>query len=625
MLEFPRWKYVLILLVLALAALYALPNAYQKDPAVQITANRNAPLDEALRGKVVDALKQAGLSPKSVAVENGSLIVRMTNLADQAKANTVLREGVGENYTVALNLASTVPAWLSKLGGQPMVLGLDLQGGVHFALQVDQKAALDKRIEAYVEDIRVALRDKHLRFSSVVRRPDNSLVVTLEQASDAKAARDALAASLSSNAAGGIPTPLTYDIRDNQIVVGLPASDLAAISGSALEQNITTLRNRVNELGVAEPIIQRQGEDRIVVELPGVQDTAAAKRMIGATATLEYRAVIGDYSSAAEAQRSGNVPPEAKLYTRRDNGAPVLLSKRVIVTGDQMVTASTTTDQNGSPAVAVTLNNVGGQRMFDFTSANVNKPMAVVYTERIPEVKTVDGQEVRSFRVKEEVISVANVNSAFGKNFITTGLEKNEADGLSKLLRAGSLAAPMDFVEEYVIGPSLGAENVERGIKAVVFSFLFTLVFFSIYYRVFGLITSFALLFNLLIVVAVMSLFGATMTLPGFAGLALSVGLSVDANVLINERIREELRLGLPPKAAIAAGYDRAGGTILDANLTGLIVGVALYAFGTGPLKGFALTMIIGIFASMFTAITVSRALATLIYGRRKKIASVAI
>ena len=625
MLEFPRWKYVLILLVLALAALYALPNAYQKDPAVQITANRNAPLDDALRGKVADALKQAGLTPKSVAVENGSLIVRMTSLADQAKANNVLRGSVGDDYTVALNLASTVPHWLSSLGGQPMVLGLDLQGGVHFALQVDQKAALDKRIEAYVEDIRVALRDKHLRFSSVVRRPDNSLVVTLEQASDAKAARDALAASLSSNAAGGIPTPLTYDIRDNQIVVGLPASDLAAISGSALEQNIATLRNRVNELGVAEPIIQRQGDDRIVVELPGVQDTAAAKRMIGATATLEYRAVIGDYASAAEALRSGNVPPEAKLYTRRDNGAPVLLSKRVIVTGDQMVTASTTTDQNGSPAVAVTLNNVGGQRMFDFTSANVNKPMAVVYTERIPEVKTVDGQEVRSFRVKEEVISVANVNSAFGKNFITTGLEKNEADGLSKLLRAGSLAAPMDFVEEYVIGPSLGAENVERGIKAVVFSFLFTLVFFSIYYRVFGLITSFALLFNLLIVVAVMSLFGATMTLPGFAGLALSVGLSVDANVLINERIREELRLGLPPKAAIAAGYERAGGTILDANLTGLIVGVALYAFGTGPLKGFALTMIIGIFASMFTAITVSRALATLIYGRRKKIASVAI
>ena len=421
-----------------------------------------------------------------------------------------------------------------------------------------------------------------------------------------------------------MPT-LAVEGTGNRLVVRIPEAELTQIAGSAIEQNIATLRNRVNELGVAEPIIQRQGDDRIVVQLPGVQDTAAAKRMIGATATLEYRAVIGDYASAAEAQRSGNVPPEAKLYTRRDNGAPVLLSKRVIVTGDQMVTASTTTDQNGSPAVAVTLNNVGGQRMFDFTSANVNKPMAVVYTERIPEVKTVDGQEVRSFRVKEEVISVANVNSAFGKNFITTGLEKNEADGLSKLLRAGSLAAPMDFVEEYVIGPSLGAENVERGIKAVVFSFLFTLVFFSIYYRVFGLITSFALLLNLLIVVAVMSMFGATMTLPGFAGLALSVGLSVDANVLINERIREELRLGMPGKAAIATGYEKASGTILDANLTGLIVGVALYAFGTGPLKGFALTMIIGIFASMFTAITVSRAIATLLYGRRKNLKTVAI
>jgi preprotein translocase subunit SecD len=321
---------------------------------------------------------------------------------------------------------------------------------------------------------------------------------------------------------------------------------------------------------------------------------------------------------------SGRIPPEARLYRDR-RGMPVLLNKRTIVTGDQMVKAEVSTDQNGLPAVAVTLNSVGGQRMFDVTSVNVNKPMAVVYTERIPQVTTVDGKEVRSFRVKEEVISVANINSPLGKNFITTGLEKTEADNLAKLLRAGSLAAPMDFVEEYVIGPSLGAENVARGVKAVVFSFVFTLVFFTVYYRMFGAITSVALLFNLLIVVAVMSLFGATMTLPGFAGLALSVGLSVDANVLINERIREELRLGMPGKAAIAAGYEKASGTILDANLTGLIVGVALYAFGTGPLKGFALTMIIGIFASMFTAITVSRALAVLIYGRRNKLQSVAI
>ncbi|HRA57975.1 MAG TPA: protein translocase subunit SecD, partial [Thermomonas sp.] len=415
---------------------------------------------------------------------------------------------------------------------------------------------------------------------------------------------------------------LTFTDDAAGILATVPQAEMQQIASSAIEQNLTTLRNRVNELGVAEPIIQRQGEDRIVVELPGVQDTAEAKRMIGATATLEYRAVVD--GNAGEAEQSGRIPPEAKLYHDRA-GRPVLLNKRVIATGDQMVTASASTDQNGMPAVSVTLNGVGGQRMFDFTSGNVGKPMAVVYTERIPQVTMVDGKEVRSFKVKEEVISVANISGVFGKQFQTTGLERTEADNLSKLLRAGSLAAPMDFVEEYVIGPSLGAENVARGIKAVVFSFLFTLVFFGIYYRMFGLITSVALLFNLLIVVAVMSMFGATMTLPGFAGLALSVGLSVDANVLINERIREELRLGLPPKSAIAEGYERASHTIMDANLTGLIVGVALYAFGTGPLKGFALTMIIGIFASMFTAITVSRAMASLIYGRRKKLTSVAI
>jgi len=451
-------------------------------------------------------------------------------------------------------------------------------------------------------------------YRSVERRGENDIQVTLlANAADADKARAALVKAQ--------PT-LTYSGSGERITVSVPQAEMLQIASGAIEQNLTTLRNRVNELGVAEPIIQRQGDDRIVVELPGVQDTAEAKRMIGATATLEYRLVVD--GNAQDAMTSGRIPPEARLYRDR-RGMPVLLNKRTIVTGDQMVKAEVSTDQNGLPAVAVTLNSVGGQRMFDVTSVNVNKPMAVVYTERIPQVTTVDGKEVRSFRVKEEVISVANINSPLGKNFITTGLEKTEADNLAKLLRAGSLAAPMDFVEEYVIGPSLGAENVARGVKAVVFSFVFTLVFFTVYYRMFGAITSVALLFNLLIVVAVMSLFGATMTLPGFAGLALSVGLSVDANVLINERIREELRLGMPGKAAIAAGYEKASGTILDANLTGLIVGVALYAFGTGPLKGFALTMIIGIFASMFTAITVSRALAVLIYGRRNKLQSVAI
>lgn len=613
MLEFPRWKYFLILVVLAVSALYALPNVYQKDPSVQITANRGGQIDDALKQRVSAALGEAGITPKSVEKEGESLIVRLGSLDAQTRANDVLREKAGENYTVALNLASTVPDWLAGLGGKPMVLGLDLVGGVHFALQVDKKAAVDKRFDAFAEDIRTTLRDNRVGYRSVERRGENDIQVTLANAADADKARAALVKAQ--------PT-LTYSGSGERITVSVPQAEMLQIASGAIEQNLTTLRNRVNELGVAEPIIQRQGDDRIVVELPGVQDTAEAKRMIGATATLEYRLVVD--GNAQDAMTSGRIPPEARLYRDR-RGMPVLLNKRTIVTGDQMVKAEVSTDQNGLPAVAVTLNSVGGQRMFDVTSVNVNKPMAVVYTERIPQVTTVDGKEVRSFRVKEEVISVANINSPLGKNFITTGLEKTEADNLAKLLRAGSLAAPMDFVEEYVIGPSLGAENVARGVKAVVFSFVFTLVFFTVYYRMFGAITSVALLFNLLIVVAVMSLFGATMTLPGFAGLALSVGLSVDANVLINERIREELRLGMPGKAAIAAGYEKASGTILDANLTGLIVGVALYAFGTGPLKGFALTMIIGIFASMFTAITVSRALAVLIYGRRNKLQSVAI
>ncbi len=613
MLEFPRWKYFLILLVLALSVLYALPNIYQKDPSVQITANRGAQIDDALKSKVAQTLAEAKIIPKSIAQEGDNLVVRLNSLNEQTAANNALREKLGDGYTVALNLASTVPAWLSRLGGRPMVLGLDLVGGVHFTLQVDKKAAIDKRFDAIADDIRSTLRDAHVAYRAVERSGEDSLRVVLANPEDAAKARAALVKAQ--------PT-LTYSSDADGILVKVPQAEMKQIASSAIEQNLTTLRNRINELGVAEPIIQRQGDDRIVVELPGVQDTAEAKRMIGATATLEYRAVVD--GNAQEAADTGRIPPEAKLYRDRA-GRPILLSKRVIVTGDQMVAATVATDQNGMPAVSVTLNGIGGQRMFDFTSANVGKPMAVVYTERIPQVTMVDGKEVRSFKVKEEVISVANIQSVFGKQFQTTGLERAEAENLSKLLRAGSLAAPMNFVEEYVIGPSLGKENVERGIKAVMFSFLFTLVFFGIYYRMFGLITSVALLFNLIIVVAVMSKFGATMTLPGFAGLALSVGLSVDANVLINERIREELRLGVPPKAAIAMGYERASHTIMDANLTGLIVGIALYAFGTGPLKGFALTMIIGIFASMFTAITVSRALATLIYGRRKKLQSVAI
>ena len=627
MLEFPRWKYVLILIVVLASALYALPNLYPQDPSVQITANRGFAIDDALRARIDTALKQAGVQPKQIEVDDGTLLVRLPGLDEQTKANDALRQALGEDYLVALNLASTVPDWLGNLGARPMVQGLDLQGGVHFVLQVDQKAALDKRVEGYLEDIRVTLRDKRIRYTSVERRPNNSIVVTLAADEDAAAAQQALAQTLSSrsNAAGTLATGsgLTYQAAGQQITIGLPQAELEQIASEAIEQNLTTLRNRINEIGVAEPIIQRQGNDRVVVQLPGVQDTAEAKRLIGATATLEFRAVVE--GNAADAVASGRIPPEAKVYQLRDNGGPVLLNKRVLASGDEMVNARVGVDNNGLPAVDVTLNNVAGQRMFDYTSANVGKLMSVVYIERVPTVTMVDGKEVRSVRVREEALAPTRIAGVFGKNFQTTGLEKAEAENLAKLLRAGSLAAPMDFIEERVVGPSLGKENVERGTKAVVFSFIFALAFFLVYYRMFGLITCIALLLNLVMVVAVMSLFGATMTLPGFAGLALTIAMSVDANVLINERIREELRAGVPPQAAIATGYDKASGTIFDSNMTALLAGVALYAFGTGPLKGFALTMVIGILTSVFTAVTVSRGIATLIYGGRRKLKSIAI
>ena len=622
MLEFPRWKYVVILIVVLLSTLYALPNIYPQDPSVQITANRGAQVDEALRQTVESTLAREGIATKSVAIEDGNMLVRLPGLDEQTRAADTLRPALGENYVVALNLASTVPSWLEALHARPMLLGLDLQGGVHFLLQVDEKAALEKRLDAYAEDIRVALREARVGYESVERKGiDGTIVATLGEGADQNAAQEAILAVL--------PT-IQLSIQGGVVTAKVPEAEVNQIVSGAIEQNVGTLRNRINEIGVAEPIIQRQGANRVVVELPGVQDTAQAKRIIGATATLEYRAVVE--GNAYDAVASGSVPPEARVYYRKELGPdgkpiPILLSKRVIATGEQLVDARYQPDpQSGTPAVSVTLNGPGGQRMFDFTSQNVGRPMAVVYIERIQEVKEVDGEEVRSTRTTEEVINVATIQGVFGKNFQTTGLESPQfAQDLALQLRAGSLAAPMDFVEERVVGPSLGKENVERGTKAVLYAFLFALAFFLVYYRMFGILTCIALLLNLVIVVAVMSLFGATMTLPGFAGLALSVGMSVDANVLINERIREELRAGMPAKTAIATGYDRASGTIFDSNMTALLAGVALFAFGTGPLKGFAITMIVGILASLYTAVTVSRGLATLIYARRKKLKTIAI
>jgi len=623
MLEYSRFKYLIIVVVVLLSALYALPNIYPQDPSVQVTANRGYQVDEALEKRVEALLEKAGVTPLSVEIEDeGELLIRLEDVQDQTRVSDLLGEEIGDNYVVALNLASTVPPWLDAIGAKRMLMGLDLQGGVHFLMQVDRKAALDKRFDAYAEDVRVLLRDNRVTYESVERRGEGAIVARLAPGADVDKALGLVTRDM--------PT-LRTDVEGNSIVIRIPDSEIQKMVTDAVEQNIGTLRNRINELGVAEPIIQRQGSERIVVQLPGVQDTAQAKRILGATATLEYRGVVeGD---PYEALRTGNVPPNARIYYRKEIGPdgkpiPILLNKRVIATGDQLVTARSGYDpRSGTPQVSVTLNGIGGQRMFDFTSENVGKPMAVVYVERVPEVTIgPDGEEIRTTRTSEQVISVATIQGVFGKEFQTTGLDSpKEAADLALLLRAGALAAPMDFVEQRVVGPSLGKENVERGMTAVLYSFGFALVFFLVYYRMFGLITCAALLLNLLMVVAVMSFLGATLTLPGLAGIALTVGMSVDANVLINERIREELRAGVPPKAAIAAGYDKASGTIADANLTAILAGVALFAFGTGPVKGFAVSMIAGIITSMYTAVSVSRGIATLIYGNRRKLKSVAI
>ena len=622
MLEYSRWKYLVILIALALSLLYSVPNVFPQDPAVQVTANRGTKVDAALQQRVEAALKKASVPFASSEIgKDGNLLVRTASDDDQTRASQVIRDELGSGFVVALNQASTVPAWLQAIGAKPMFLGLDLRGGVYFEMQVDKEAALAKRFEATAEDMRVLLRDNRIRYTSVEPRKDGTVVATLVTGQDPAAAQRLFARDMP-----------TYQIEStaNTVSVRIPQAELDKMLTDAVQQNIGTLNNRINELGVAEPIIQRQGADRVVIQLPGVQDTAQAKRILGATATLEYRGVVE--GNAYDARDAGLVPPEGRLFYRKELGAdgkpiPILLNKRVIASGEQLQSASSLFDsQSGTPAVSVRLTSIGGQRMFDYSSQHVGKPMAVVYSERIPEVKLVDGKEVRSTRVNEQVISVATIQSTLGRDFQTTGLESmKEASDLALLLRAGALAAPMDFVDERTVGPSLGAENVQRGLKAVAFSFIFALGFFLIYYRMFGVITCLALMLNLLMVVALMSLLGFTLTLPGLAGIALTVGMSVDANVLINERIREELRLGLPPQKAIAEGYERASGTIADANLTAMLAGVALFAFGTGPLKGFAVALILGIVTSMYTAVSVSRGIATLLYGRRKKLKSIAI
>ena len=625
MLEYARWKYVAILFVVLVSALYALPNIYPQDPSVQVTANNASKADAALEKRVEQALAAAKLTPKSVAIEDGKVMARFDDVEVQAKAADAVGTALGSDYTVALNLATTMPEWLGWFKAKPMQLGLDLQGGVHFLMEIDRTAAIDKRMNALLDGIRADLREAGIRYESVERVGQNRIVATLLPGANVAKAAEVVQTDISGAfSTGGVPAfnAFQMDTVGNEVRVNIAEATLDQMASNAIEQNISTLRNRVNELGVAEPVIQRQGAERIVVQLPGVQDTAKAKRVLGATATLEYRGVYGS-GSAAEAQAaidSGIVPPDAKVFFEKGSNSPLLLDKRVIASGEQLQTASAFFDpESSSPAVRVTLTDAGGRRMFEHSSMNIGKPMAVVYIETVPEVKIVDGKEVRTSRVKEEVINTAIIRSALSDTFQTTGLgNMDEASQLALLLRAGALAAPMQFAEERVIGPSLGKENIERGVQAILYSFGFVLLFFVVYYRMFGLITNLAVVLNLLMVLAVMSILGATLSLPGLAGIALTVGMSVDANVLINERIREELRAGMPPQAAIANGYDRAAGTIADANVTALLAGVALWAFGTGPIQGFAISLIVGIVTSMYTAVSVSRGVATLIYGRRK-------
>jgi preprotein translocase subunit SecD len=619
--DFPRWKYALVVVVLLLGVLYGVPNLFVQQPAVQIIANRGATVDEALKEKVQGALEKQKIGFDAIDLTGTHLLVRLPVGAsdEQTKAVEDLKQALGDQYTVAPNLASTVPGWMRAIGAREMPKGLDLQGGVHFLMEVDDKEVLEKQLQRYADDIRSTLRDKNIRYQSVGRGPQG-LVVQLRSAEDRDAALAAIRIGVPDLTIGeGVQVGEAYTLN-----ASVKPEKVREIALNTIRQNQATLSNRINALGVAEPLIQQQGESRIAVELPGVQDTAEAKKILGATATLEYHAV-DESGNAIEAANGGVVPPDSKLYFRRELGPggqkqPILLKKKIIASGDEMVDASSAPDpQTGTPAVSVRLNSVGGKKMLDFTSQNVGKPMAVVYIERTPETKIVDGKEVRSTKITEEVISVANIRGVFSNQFSTTGLESNKvASDLALMLRSGSLAAPVDIVEERVIGPSLGKDNIEKGIKAVLLGLVAVLIFMAFYYWVFGLIADVALFFNLVLLLAVMSAIGVTLTMPGIAGIVLTLGMAIDANVLICERIREELRNGSSPLASIRAGYDKAWATILDANVTHLLAALALMTLGSGAIRGFGVTLFIGILTSMFTSVTVSHAITNFVHRGRK-------
>ncbi len=609
--QYSSWKYVLLLIVLVVGILYALPNIYGSDPAIQISATRNNTVDTEVESKALEALTKLNINLRRSTLDAKGLLLRFDDVEQQLKAADGIRDVLGYDYTVALNLAPATPGWLRSMNAQPMYLGLDLRGGLHFLMEVDTDLVLSQAMESNANDIRGALRKKKIRYLSV---RDNKEQVTVKFRS--LELRDK-AMSVVRSELGDLLLSDYEEAGAFYFSAALKNTALVSLKKSALQQNVTTLRNRVNELGVAEPVIQQQGDNRIVIQLPGIQDSARAKRILSATATLEFRLV--DVNVSPQDAIEGRIPPTARLYRERD-GQPVVLKKRLIITGDRITNASSGFDsESNSPMVSITLDGAGARIMAQTTKKNLKKPMAVVFIEQKESIKMVDGKRVRSSRKVEEVINVATIQGVFSKRFQITGLDNgNEARNLALLLRAGALAAPIRIIEERTIGPSLGADNIAQGLNSVVIGMVCVLVFMLLWYRGFGLVANVALLVNLVLIVAVLSMLQATLTLPGIAGIVLTVGMAVDANVLIFERIREEIAIGNTPQASIHAGYDKALSTIMDANITTLIAAVVLYIFGTGSIKGFAITLSIGILTSMFTAIMGTRAIINLSVGGKK-------
>lgn len=609
--RYPLWKNLLVVVVVLIGLLYALPNVFDQDPSMEISGTRLAQVDSVTGDRIKELLGSAGIVIKSLDAGDDKLLLRFADSETQLRAKEVLEVGLGSDYTIALTLSTDVPGWLRGLGALPMYLGLDLRGGIHVLIDVDMDAAIMQAVERYSGDIRTLLRTEKLRYTSVSQKGDE-LIIKFRDAGVRDQALEVIGDEFRS-----LQTEAVDDADGYLIEARIGRNEQQAVRKFALEQNITTLRNRVNALGVSEPVIQQQGDRRIVVQLPGAQDPAKLKEILGATATLEYR--LEDTENSAEDALAGRVPVGSKLYRTRD-GAPILLKKRVIVTGNQITDASSGFDQrSGQPAVFVSLDSQGARRMRNVTTENVNKPMAVVFIESRSETRIVNGERVVRKIPVEEVISVANILEPFGRRFQTTGLDSpEEARDLALLLRAGALAAPIDIVEERTIGPSLGQDNIDQGFLSVIIGLLLVMVFMAVYYQVFGLVANLALAMNLVLIVAVLSMLQATLTLPGIAGIVLTVGMAVDANVLIFERIREEIQIGNTPQASIYSGYEKAFSTIVDANITTLIAAVVLFSFGTGPIKGFAVTLFIGILTSMFTAIIGTRSVINLIYGGRR-------